>query len=66
LKLSMAYIEETINTAEITLRTIWDDFKCGTKQKAWLKRYPFVIVIRDAILESKVVFPGLESAKGYT
>jgi hypothetical protein len=65
LKLSMTYIEETINTAEITLRTIWDNFKCGSKQKAWLKRYPFVVVIRDAILESKVVFPVLESPKDY-
>lgn len=63
LNVSMAYIEETIDAAEKTLRTIWDHFKCGAKQKSWLKRHPFVVIIRDAILENPVVFPRLESVK---
>lgn len=63
LNVSMSYIEETIDAAEKTLRTIWDHFKCGNKQKSWLKRHPFVVIVRDAILENPVVFPRLESVK---
>lgn len=60
MKLSMTCIEETMATIENNLRIIWERFKCGTKKKTWLRRNPFVIMIRDAIMTNGVVFPSLE------
>jgi hypothetical protein len=63
LRLSMTCIDETMNAVEETLCAVWKRFNCGAKKKARLRRNPFVVLIKDAILADEADFPSLESAQ---